>query len=206
MTIEIWSDIACPFCYIGKRRFERALEQYEGKKDVQVIWRSFQLDPTVQTNPEMDATAMLAAKKGWSLEQTRQIQQNVTQMAAESGLEYHFDRLVVANTFDAHRFLHAAKKYGKQKEAGEAVFAGHFTHGKNIGDHAVLAEMGAAIGMDATALKQTLAGEEFGAAVAEDIELARQFGINSVPFFVFDRKHAVSGAQPESVFLGALQR
>lgn len=206
MTIEIWSDIACPFCYIGKRRFERALAQLEGKDEVSVTWRSFQLDPTLETDPSISAVESLAEKKGWSLEQTRQAQAYVTQMATGEGLAYDFDRQVVANTFDAHRFTHFAKQHGKQIEAEEAIFHAYFTQGKNIADHGTLAELGAAIGLDPVAVRAALASDAHADGVGEDLQLARQFGISSVPFFVFNRKYAVSGAQEVGAFLQVLEQ
>ncbi len=206
MTIEIWSDIACPFCYIGKRRFERALAQFEGKDEVSVTWRSFQLDPTLETDPSISAVESLAEKKGWSLEQTRQAQAYVTQMATGEGLAYDFDRQVVANTFDAHRFTHFAKQHGKQIEAEEAIFHAYFTQGKNIADHGTLAELGAAIGLDPVAVRAALASDAHADGVGEDLQLARQFGISSVPFFVFNRKYAVSGAQEVGAFLQVLEQ
>jgi predicted DsbA family dithiol-disulfide isomerase len=206
MTIEIWSDIACPFCYIGKRRFERALSQFEGKDEVSVTWRSFQLDPTLETDPSISAVESLAEKKGWSLEQTLQAQAYVTQMATGEGLAYDFDRQVVANTFDAHRFTHFAKQHGKQIEAEEAIFHAYFTQGKNIADHDTLADLGAAIGLDPVAVRAALASDAHADGVGEDLQLARQFGISSVPFFVFNRKYAVSGAQEVGAFLQVLEQ
>lgn len=206
MQIEIWSDIMCPFCYIGKRRFERALAQFPGRDGVEVTWRSFQLDPGLETDPSINAATSLAEKKGWTAAQAAQAQQQVAQMAAVEGLHYDFGRLVVANSFDAHRFTHLAKQHGKQSEAEEGLFAAHFTEGKNIDDPQVLEAIGAAIGLDPVAVRATLASDTFAEAVAEDIELARQFGINGVPFFVFDRKYAVSGAQEPSVFLRTLEK
>jgi len=206
MTVEIWSDVMCPFCYIGKRRFEQALAQFWGKENVEVTWRSFQLDPELETDPSMNVAQSLAEKKGWTEEQTAETMGYVTQMAAGVGLEYHFGKAVVANSFDAHRFTHFAKQHGQQLEAEEKLFAAYFTEGKNIADPDVLVAIGEAIGLDAVALRQALATGAYSDAVEEDLELARQFGVNSVPFFVFDRKLAVSGAQEVGVFLQALQR
>lgn len=205
MNVEIWSDIACPFCYIGKRRFERALAQFEGKDQVEITWRSFQLNPELVTEPSIGAAESLAKNKGWTLAQAQQAHAQVAQMAAGEGLAYNFDRQVVANTFDAHRFTHFAKQHGQQIEAEEALFAAHFTEGKDIADHDTLAGLGAAIGLDPVAVKAALASDDFADRVEEDILLARQFGISSVPFFVFDRKYAVSGAQEAGSFLQAFE-
>lgn len=206
MQIEIWSDIMCPFCYIGKRRFERALAEFPGKEGVKVTWRSFQLDPGLVTDPSVNAAQSLADKKGWSAAQAAQAQRQVSQMAAGEGLHYDFGKLVVANSFDAHRFTHFAKQHGKQSEAEEALFAAHFTEGRNIDDPQVLETLGAAIGLDPLAVRATLASDAFADAVEEDLELAHQFGISGVPFFVFDRKYAVSGAQAVSVFQRTLEK
>lgn len=206
MQVEIWSDVMCPFCYIGKRRFERALAQFPGKDEVEVTWRSFQLDPNLVTDPSVNAAKSLAEKKGWSEAQAAQAQQQVSGMAASEGLHYDFDKLVVANSFDAHRFTHFAKQHGKQSEAEEGLFAAHFIEGKNIDDRSVLAAIGASIGLDADEIKATLASDAFADAVAEDVDMARQFGISGVPFFVFDRKYGVSGAQDVSVFLQTMEK
>ncbi len=206
MQVEIWSDVMCPFCYIGKRRFERALAQFEGRDAVEITWRSFQLDPDLVTDASLNAVQSLAEKKGWSEAQAAQATNHVTQMAAGEGLTYHFDKAVVANSFDAHRFTHFAKQHGKQLEAEEALFLAYFTEGKNIADPAVLMDMGAAIGLDPVALRQSLDSGAFADAVTQDIMLAQQFGINAVPFFVFDRKYGVSGAQEVGAFLQTMEK
>lgn len=206
VTIEIWSDVMCPFCYIGKRKFERALAQFSGKDSVQVIWRSFQLDPDLHTDTTLSVSESLSQKKGWSPEQTAEMTAYVTRMAEQVGLEYHFDRAVVANSFDAHQLTHYARRQGKQAEVEERLFAAYFTEGKNIDDPDVLAEIAQSTGLDPVAVKVALASDEYAESVRGDIELARQFGINSVPFFVFNRQYAVSGAQDVEVFLSTLQK
>lgn len=206
ITVEIWSDVMCPFCYIGKRRFEAALEQFAERDQVEVIWRSFQLDPNLKTDPDKSVAQSLAEKKGWSAEQTAQSMAYVGNMARTVGLEYHFDKAVVANSFDAHRFTHYAKSLGKQDAAEERLFAAYFTEGKNTADHTTLARLGAEIGLDSAAVRQALAGDDFAEDVKSDIALANQFGITGVPFFVFNRQYAVSGAQDVQVFLQTLQK
>jgi predicted DsbA family dithiol-disulfide isomerase len=205
MTVEIWSDVMCPFCYIGKRKFEQALAQFEGRDSVEIIWRSFQLDPSLQTDTTKTVAQSLAEKKGWSKQETDNMMQYVTDMAKQVGLEYHFEKAVVANSYDAHRFTHFAKTKGKQIEAEEQLFAAYFTEGKNTADHATLAQLGAAIGLDEKEVLEVLASKAHSNDVDEDIYTARQFGINSVPFFVFNRKKAVSGAQDPQVFLKAMR-
>jgi predicted DsbA family dithiol-disulfide isomerase len=206
MTIEIWSDVMCPFCYIGKRKFEAALSQFEGRDSVQVIWRSFQLDPSLTTDTTKSVPQSLSEKKGWSPKETAEMIAYVTEMAQKVGLEYHFDKAVVANSLDAHRFSHFALSKGKQIAAEERLFAAYFSEGKNTADHEVLADLGAEIGLNPAEIKQALSTDAYLADVKNDLEMARQFGINSVPFFVFNRKYAVSGAQDPQVFLETLQK
>ncbi len=206
MTVEIWSDVMCPFCYIGKRKFEAALTQFEARDKVEIVWRSFQLDPDLATEPGKSVAQSLSEKKGWTAEQTAQSLSFVTQMAQTVGLDYHFDKAIVANSFDAHRFTHYAKTQGKQDAAEERLFAAYFTEGKNTADHRTLAQLGAEIGLEPEAVAEMLDSKAFTSEVKDDIRLARQFGVNGVPFFAFDRKFAVSGAQEVQVFLNALQR
>lgn len=205
MTVEIWSDVMCPFCYIGKRRFEAALAGFTGKDSVKVIWRSFQLDPDLKTDTTKSVAESLSEKKGWSKQQTAEMIDYVRDMAKTVQLDYHFDKAVVANSFDAHRFSHYALRHGKQIEAEEKLFSAYFTEGKNIADHQTLAEIGASIGLDAKDILQSLSTDANKNEVNDDLALARQFGITGVPFFVFNRKTAVSGAQDTQVFLQALQ-
>ena len=205
MKVEIWSDVVCPFCYIGKRKFEQALEKFPQKDQVEIVWRSFQLDPEASTTGE-DCQRTLSERKGWSLEQTKQITENVRNTAAEVGLEYHFEKAISANSFDAHRFSHLAHERGLQDAAEEALFKAHFTEGKNIADRAMLVELGASIGLDAAEVKSVLETQEFSKEVRADIDEARQLRVSGVPFFVFDRKYAVSGAQASEVFLNTLEK
>lgn len=205
MQVEIWSDIVCPFCYIGKRKFEQALDQSPYKNQIKVVWKSFQLDPDAPAMG-MDYLKNLSERKGWSMEQTRQITDNVTKMAAEVGLEYHFEKAIAANSFDAHRLSHLAQQYGLQDALEEALFRAHFVEGKNIAEHAVLASLGTSIGLSASEIIPMLEGDRFADAVQRDIEEAQQLRVSGVPFFVFDRKYAVSGAQSSEVFLQSLTK
>jgi predicted DsbA family dithiol-disulfide isomerase len=206
MTVEIWSDIACPFCYIGKRRFETALAQYEGRENVEIIWRSFQLDPSLVSEPNKSVAQSLCEKKGWSMAQTKQIMSNVVEMAHSAGLEFDFDRANVANTYDAHRLIHFAKLNGKQDAAKEALLNAYFIGGKDIAAPNILVEIATNIGLDEEETTKMLASDAYKAQFEEDIDTARQFQISGVPFFVFNRKYAVSGAQDVGVFLGTLQK
>lgn len=206
MKIEIWSDVMCPFCYIGKRRFENALARFPHKDAVQVEWKSFQLDPSIQSQPGKNINQYLAERKGWSLEQARQLNRQVTETAASVGLHYDFDKAVVANSFDAHRFAHLAAGQGLGDAAEEALFKAYFTEGRDVSDHNILAQLGLEIGLDPVQVKQALDGDAYASDVRQDIAEAESLGARGVPFFVLDRKYAVSGAQSEETFTQALQQ
>jgi predicted DsbA family dithiol-disulfide isomerase len=206
MKVEIWSDVMCPFCYIGKRKFEQALEQFPGKADVEVEWKSFQLNPDMTTEPSKSINEYLAEHKGISLAQANEMNNRVTEMAAEVGLTYDLGRAVVANSFDAHRLSHFAKKYGRQDAVEERLFKAYFTEGKNTADHETLISLAVDAGLDAEAVRSMLAGTEFSDNVNRDIYEANQVGARGVPFFVFDNKYAVSGAQPSELFLQVLNK
>ena len=205
MRIEIWSDIACPWCYIGKRRFETALDGFAHKNDVEVEWRSYQLDPSLPEYYEGSETDYLSQTKGMPVEQVKQMFDHVTQQAAGEGLDYDFDSIVVANSFLAHRFLHLAKSHGVMSQAKEKLLSGHFEKGRNIGDLDYLAEVAQTVGIDADETRQVLSSDEFTAEVKADIAEARALGANGVPFFVIDRKYGISGAQPPEAFAQALE-
>jgi predicted DsbA family dithiol-disulfide isomerase len=205
MTVEIWSDILCPFCYIGKRRFENALAQFAHGEQVEVIWRSFQLNPGLVTNPDQTLAQSLAHQKGWTLAQATQAMNQVSEMAQTVGLYYHINEAKVANSLQAHRLLHHAKAQGLQNQIKEALFAAYFCESKNIDDQEVLLQIATSFGLDLEQTRKALNDPAIGKAVDEDIALARQFGINAVPFFVFDRQYAISGAQESATFLEALQ-
>ncbi|RAK00086.1 putative DsbA family dithiol-disulfide isomerase [Larkinella arboricola] len=206
MKVEIWSDVMCPFCYIGKRKFEAALEQFAHKEAVEVVWKSFQLNPAMETQPDRNISEYLAETKGWTVGYARQMNDYVTQMAAEVGLHYDFDKAVVANSFDAHRLVQLAKKYGKGDAMEERLFKAYFTEGLNTADHATLLKLGTDIGLDADEVKQVLTSDQYTGEVKRDISESRQIGVTGVPFFVFNHKYAVSGAQAPETFLGALNK
>jgi predicted DsbA family dithiol-disulfide isomerase len=206
MKVEIWSDVMCPFCYIGKRKFEAALNQFPEKENIQIIWKSFQLSPDMKTDPGKNINQFLAAHKGITLQEAKHMNDYVTQLAAKVGLVYDFDKAIVANSFNAHRLVHFAKHHGKQNEAEEQLFKAYFTDGKNTDDIATLIKLGTEIGLDATALKTVLETDKYAEDVKADIQEAHQIGVRGVPFFVFDRKYAVSGAQESPVFLQTLEK
>lgn len=206
MKVEIWSDVMCPFCYIGKRKFEAALAQFKHRDKVEVIWKSFQLQPDLVTDPSKNTLEHLAENKGWSMEQTRQITTNVVNMAAEVGLHYNFDKAVVANSFDAHRISHLAKSKGKGNEFEEVLFSAYFIEGKNTADHETLAELAASVGLNKQEALVVLATDAYAADVRNDIYESQQVGVRGVPHFVLGDKYAISGAQPTELFLQALNQ
>jgi len=204
MNIEIWSDIACPFCYIGKREFEKALQQFSEKEEVKVEWKSYQLSPDMITDPTANSYETLAAHKGISVAQARQMYESVAERARGTGLHFQSDKIVPANTLKAHCFSHFAKTQGKQNEAEELLFRSYFIDGKNIDDESVLAELAVELNLNAEAFKRALEKNLYTEAVRSDIYEAFQLGVRGVPFFVFDRKYAVSGAQSSRIFLQTL--
>ncbi len=206
LKVKIWSDVMCPFCYIGKRRFEQALDQFPHKDEVEVEWKSFQLNPALKTDASKNINQYLAETKGWTLEYARQMNDYVTNMAIKVGLTYNMDKAIVANSFDAHRLSHLAKKYGKQDELGERLFRAYFTEGKNTADHATLVQLGVDIGLEAAEVQQMLDSKEYSDEVRRDSFEAQQVGVSGVPFFVLDNKYAVSGAQKSEMFLAGLQK
>ena len=204
MKIEIWSDIACPWCYVGKRRFERALTAFPNSDDVEVVWRSFELDSTAPQRQQGRQADLLARKYGVPLERAEAMNANMTAEAKKEGLDFHFDRVQVGNTFDAHRLIHFADAHGKRGEMVERLFRAYLTDGEALGDRDVLVRLGADVGLDADAVRAALMSDAFADAVRADEARARMFGISGVPFFAIDEKYGVSGAQPSDALLGVL--
>ncbi|HTG69944.1 MAG TPA: DsbA family oxidoreductase [Candidatus Udaeobacter sp.] len=206
MKVEIWSDYVCPFCYIGKRKFELALERFAHKKQIEIVFRSFELDPSADPNSNVSTYHMLAAKYGMSLEKAKETTVNVAEQAAAVGLTFNFDGTVSTNTFDAHRVVHFAAQHGKEKAVSERLFKAYFTDGENIGNRGRLAALAADAGLDASSVSEMLETNQFADAVRGEEEEGRQIGIRGVPFYVVDRKYAVSGAQSPEVFLDTLNK
>ncbi len=204
MTVEIWSDVVCPWCYIGKRKFESALERFPHGKDVQVIWRSFQLDPEAPRQGRENVTDILARKYNVSRDQAAGMNARVTSIAAEEGLEYHLESARYTNTIDAHRLIHMAAARGLGALAKERLLHAYFTEGGDVGDHETLVAIGAGLGLPETEVREMLAGDAYREEVQEDIRRGASFGIRGVPFFVIDERIGVSGAQPVEVLLDAL--
>jgi predicted DsbA family dithiol-disulfide isomerase len=206
MQVEIFSDVVCPWCYIGKRRFEAALAAFPHAQEVTVTYRSFQLDPDAPARSTQSVEQHLAAKYGRTLEQAREMNQRVTDLAAGVGLDFHLEKAQRANTFDAHRLLHLADARGVQADLAERLLDAYFTRGAVVSDHAELTEFAVAAGLDRAEVGAVLAGDDFAEQVRADLALAGRFGISGVPFFVFDRTYGVSGAQETNVFSEVLER
>ncbi len=206
MDVEIWSDIACPWCYVGKRRFERALAQFEHADEVSVTWRAFELDPEAPAETTGDPAGRLAEKYGMSLEQARTMEANMTATAAGEGLDYHLDIRRSANSFDGHRLVKLAQESGLGDAMKERLMAAHFSEGQLVSDPATLITLATEVGLGAEATRAMLASDRFSAAVREDELAARQFGISGVPTFIVDRQIGVSGAQSPEVLLELLQQ
>lgn len=206
MKVEIWSDIMCPFCYIGKRKFEKALAQFENAEQIEIIWKSFQLNPGMKTDPKKSINEYLAEIKGMPIEQAKEINEHVTQLAKEVGLQYNFDKAIVANSMDAHRLIQFAKEKNKDGEAEERLFTAYFTEGKNIADHSTLALLASEIGLNSEEVHSFLKSNKYTEEVNHDIAEAQKIGVRGVPFFVIDRKYGISGAQESDKFLQALTK
>jgi predicted DsbA family dithiol-disulfide isomerase len=209
MRIDVWSDIACPWCYIGKRRLESALEGFEHGDEVEVVYRSFELDPSAPVPPVETATVALARKYGGGPEQIAAMQDRVSELAAEEGLDYRLDRTLHLNTRDTHRLLHLALQVGGPQLQGqlkEALLEAYFVQAKDVTDRVLLEEIAAGAGLDAEAVRRVLAGDDFDAEVTADVDQARAYGASGVPFFVVDGRYGISGAQPTEVFAGAIER
>lgn len=206
MQIEVWSDFVCPFCYIGKRRLELALKQLPELTNVELIYRSFELDPNADKHNQQSVTSMLMKKYGMSLEQANANADNLVKQAASVGLTYNFDTMKHTNTFDAHRLAHWAGKYDKMHDMTERLLKAYFTEGANLADSEVLVGLAGELGLDEKEAAAVLAGDAYTNEVRADQAQASQIGITGVPFFVFNNKYAISGAQPEQVFIDALRQ
>jgi predicted DsbA family dithiol-disulfide isomerase len=205
MDVEIWSDINCPWCYIGKRRFEAALSQFEHTDAVHVIWRSFELDPGAPAEIPGNGAVMLAEKYGVPLERARAMEQNVSEVAAADGLEYDLEHARIGSSFDAHRLVHLADRHGLQDAMKERLFRGRFTEGRLVSDPETLVQLASEVGLDAAEARAMLAGEDFTEEVRDDELTGQQLGITGVPMFVVDRAFGMSGAQPAEQLLALLE-
>lgn len=206
MKVEIWSDFVCPFCYIGKRRFESALEQFITQQNVIVEYKSFELDPCAAKNPSKNIYEMLADKYKVTTEKAKEMNMNIARQAKEIGLDFCFDTMKPTNTFDAHRLAKYAYTHGKGADLIERLFHAYFTNSQQISDADTLVQLAVEIGLNKKDVKTLLHSNDYILAVRNEQKRAKQLGITGVPFFVFNEKYAVSGAQPTSVFMEVLEK
>jgi predicted DsbA family dithiol-disulfide isomerase len=206
VDVEIWSDIACPWCYIGKRRFEAALARFEHGEDVRVTWRSFELDPSVPSEHPGDRAVRLAEKYGMTVERAREMQQAMTTTAAEEGLDFRFDISRSGKTFDAHRIVHLAADRGLQDAMKERLLRAYFTEGRLMSDPETLVELAVEVGLAEDEAREALAGDRYVEQVRDEERTAHELGISAVPTFVIDRELGVSGAHPPEVLLRLLEQ
>jgi predicted DsbA family dithiol-disulfide isomerase len=213
LVVEVWSDVVCPWCYIGKRRLEAALAGFEHREDVEVVWRAFQLDPGAPRSDQPgggeDVASHLGRRYGGGCDAGLAMNARVSEIARRDGLDYHLDSAVRANTADAHRLLHLALELGGPQLQGtlkERLMTAYFTNGEVIDDTETLQRIGAEAGLDAARVAEVLAGSAYADEVAADVEQARAFGADGVPFTVVDRRYGISGAQPVELFAQALRQ
>jgi predicted DsbA family dithiol-disulfide isomerase len=204
MDVEIWSDIACPWCYVGKRRFEAALARFEHRDEVRVTWRSFELDPAAPPEREGERAARLAEKYGMTVEQAREMERQMTETAAGEGLDFRFDIARSGTTFDGHRLIHLAAEHALQDAMKERLLRAYFSEGELMSDPDTLVRLAGEVGVPEDEVRQMLASDRFAAEVREDERMAQAFGISAVPTFVVDRKLGVSGAHPPDALLQLL--
>ena len=206
LKIQIWSDIMCPYCYIGKRRIEGALAQFSHNEAVEIEWKSFQLDASFVASANDNMAEHLAEKYRKDKEWAQEMMDSMTQNAKNSGLDFHFEKAIMANSFNAHRLLHLAKKNKVSNELEELLFKAYLTDGKNINDLETLTQLGQQVGLDTKEIDIVLQSDAYAKEVKEDIEMAQSIGVQGVPFFVFDNKYAVSGAQHVETFVKTLEK
>ncbi|MBE8728324.1 DsbA family oxidoreductase [Flavobacterium hungaricum] len=205
MKIEIWSDIMCPFCYIGKRQLENALASFPDH-DVEIEWKSFQLDPTITSNPNQNVYTFLAERKGMSVEQSIEMHKGVAERAKSVGLDYNFDKAVISNSLNAHRIIQLAKTKNLGGLMEEIFFKAYFTDGEDLNNGLTLIKLGIEAGLEETEIRAVLESDTlFLKEVQSDIKEAGEIGVQGVPFFVFDRKYAISGAQPVEAFIKTIE-
>lgn len=206
MQVEIWSDIMCPFCFIGKHKFEAALEKMPFKDKIEVHWKSFQLNPWLQVEKGVDVFDFLAQEKGKTREWAIQMHEQVAEMGLQAGVKFNFEKVIPVNTFDAHRIIQLAKSVGKGTEAEEKMFQAFFVEGRDLSDVETLKQCGLELGLPKEALLTLLETDNFSAEVERDMYEAKQISVRGVPYFVFNDRYAVSGAQEEATFMGVLEK
>ena len=208
LKVEVWSDVVCPWCYIGKRRFEAALARFDHRDEVELVWRSFELDVSAPLSSPEQGTypERLASKYGCSITEAQAMVDNMTATAAQEGLDFRFDLARPGNTFDAHRLLHLALEHGRQDQLKERLDAATFTEGSAVSDHSALRALATQVGLPAVEVDAVLSSDRYSEAVRADEAQARAYGINAVPFFVIDGRYGISGAQPADAVLQTLDK
>lgn len=206
LKIQIWSDVMCPFCYIGKRKIEEAITQFENKDSIEIEWKSFELDPSFVATPNESITDHLAEKYGRDTDWAQSMLENMTENAKNSGLDFHFENSILANSLNAHRLMHLAKKHNLSNELKELLFKAYLTDGKDVNNWNTLEEIGTEAGLPIDEIIELITTNDYTKEVREDQHEAQKLGVTGVPFFVFDNKYAVSGAQPTDVFLKTLEK
>lgn len=208
MKIEIWSDIMCPFCYIGKRHLEAAMAEFPGKENIEIVWKSFQLNPNLPeiTDSSQSSYEYIAKSKGISLEQSKSMHEGAVNMAKNAGLIFDFDKALITNSMKAHRILQMAKSKGLGDEMKETFLNAYFVEGKDLSDNQCLISLGKEVGLTEEAINESLTNDNYLNKVNRDIEESRQLGVQGVPFFVFDRKYGISGAQPVESFVQTIEQ
>jgi len=204
MLLEIWSDVVCPFCYIGRRRLKEALSQFAYREQVEVVWKSFQLNPELKSHPGKKIEEYLSETKGWSLSQAREVNRQVSNLGETAGIHFQFEKIILANSFDAQRLIQFAAAQGKSEYVVARIFRAYFSEGRDIAKHFILSALGADAGLDSSEVLEILRSDMYSREVGRDILEARELGIRGVPYFLFNSKHSVSGAQDTGVFLDAL--
>ncbi len=206
MKVNIWSDVRCPFCYVGKKKFEKALEQFADKEKIEVEWHSFQLDPTLETQPDKNPYEFFSERKGISVSQAKMMHQHAAKAGKDVGIDFNFDESKVANSTNAHKLIQLAKTKNLANEVEEGLFKAQFLTADNIDDEATLIRIGKEAGLEESEVKNALHSDEMAYRASQDLQMAQKLGINAVPFFVFNDKYGVSGAQQPETFLEVLQK
>ncbi|MCP9328700.1 MAG: DsbA family oxidoreductase [Liquorilactobacillus satsumensis] len=206
MKVEIWSDIACPFCYIGKTKFQKALEQFDHRDEVEVNYRAFQIDPAAQKNTGLKMDQVLSKTHGLTVEKAHQLNQQVANEAIKVGLNYDFDKLIPTNSLDGLQLTYLAKETNQMGAMTERLMRAYLIEGLDIGDQATLVKLAVEVGLDKAAVLKTLQTNQYKAQIEHERQEAYQIGLQGVPFFIFNDKYSISGAQPIATFVEALNK
>ena len=206
MKINIWSDVRCPFCFVGKKKFEKALEKFPHSEKLEITWHSFQLDPQLITQPDVNPYEYFAKAKGITIERAKAMHEGAAMAGKEAGIDFNFDDSKVANSYKAHLLIQLSKTKNLANEMEEALFEAQFLDGKKIDDEETLIQLSKSVGITEDEAKNALQSDELGYLVKQDMQLAAQLGINAVPFFVINDKYGISGAQQPELFLEALEK